>query len=266
MVRLVSYRPWHPAWSGIEFAPAATRPYAAGEMDVPDVVSPPPGARERSRSGRRRLALAVVGLAGAACAPWRSAGDAVPAGIKGPFSVVLDAGHGGRDPGATSPVAPVIEKEVALRVALLTGAALQRQRVGVVYTRQDDRFIPLAARAALAGRSGASLLLSVHVNAASDPAVRGAEAWHRPGGAGAALASATLAGLAPVLQGHDLTVRGTRDGSHLAVLRASVPAVLVELGYLTNRQEARLLTRPAYLEELARGLVAGVTRYRDGAA
>ncbi|HEX2325677.1 MAG TPA: N-acetylmuramoyl-L-alanine amidase, partial [Chloroflexota bacterium] len=63
-----------------------------------------------------------------------------------------------------------------------------------------------------------------------------------------------------------LAVRGTRDGSHLAVLRADVPAVLVELGYLTNRQEARLLTRPAYLEELARGLVAGVTRYRDGAA
>jgi N-acetylmuramoyl-L-alanine amidase len=159
---------------------------------------------------------------------------------------------------------PLVEKEVALRVALLTGDALQRQGIRVVYTRTDDRFVPLAARAALAGRSGASLLLSVHVNAASDAGVRGAEAWHRPGGAGAALASATLAGLAPVLQGHDLIVRGTRDGSHLAVLRAAVPAVLVELGYLTNRQEARLLARPAYLEELARGLVAGVAHYREG--
>jgi N-acetylmuramoyl-L-alanine amidase len=216
---------------------------------------------------RRALgALAVVLLGSAGAAALAASRQPSPSGDpNGSIArrVVLDAGHGGRDPGAVSPVAPLVEAQVALQVALLTGARLQRQGIGVVYTRTDDRSVSLGERAALAGRSGAGLLLSLHLNAAPNPAVRGAEAWHGAAPLDVALAEATLAGLGAVLRDHDAGVRGTRHGPGLAVLRTPVPATLVELGYLTSPRDAALLTRPAFLEDLAEGLTAGVLRFLD---
>src|SRR5687767_13791421 len=84
----------------------------------------------------------------------------------GPFRVVIDAGHGGRDPGAISPLVPLAEKDVALDVALRLGASLQRRGVQVTYTRTDDRDVALAERAALAPRVGAQALVSIHLNSA----------------------------------------------------------------------------------------------------
>lgn len=94
----------------------------------------------------------------------------------GPFRVVIDAGHGGTDPGTISPYLQLTEKEVVLRLALQTGAALQRRGIEVVYTRTTDRLVPLAERAALATHRGAQALLSLHLNAASSPVAGGAEA------------------------------------------------------------------------------------------
>ncbi|HET7769354.1 MAG TPA: N-acetylmuramoyl-L-alanine amidase, partial [Chloroflexota bacterium] len=82
-----------------------------------------------------------------------------------PFRVVIDAGHGGKDPGAISPLLPLTEKDVALDVALRLGAALQRRGVQVVQTRTSDRDVALAERAATAGRVGAAALVSIHLNA-----------------------------------------------------------------------------------------------------
>src|SRR5687768_8406685 len=79
-----------------------------------------------------------------------------------PFRVVVDAGHGGKDPGALSPLLPLAEKDVALDVALRLGSALQRRGIQVAQTRTSDRDVALAERAALAGRVGAHALVSVH--------------------------------------------------------------------------------------------------------
>ncbi len=216
-----------------------------------------------------RAAAAVALAVGLLLTP----GLAIPAGAQAgvapaarPYRVLLDAGHGGRDPGAISPLSGLQEKDVALRVAQLTGAALQRRGVGVVYTRTDDRDVPLRERAALAARTGASVLVSVHLNAAPSPAVSGAEAWYGNGARDPQLAAAILAGLAPTLREYNVPLRGTRAGPSLAVLGGTVPSTLVELGYVSNVREASLLGQPGYLSRLAEGLASGVIAFRDSQA
>jgi N-acetylmuramoyl-L-alanine amidase/LysM repeat protein len=181
----------------------------------------------------------------------------------GPFRVVLDAGHGGRDPGAVSPLLPLPEKEVTLRLALLTGAALAQRGIDVAYTRTDDRYVGLVERAATAQRTGAHALVSIHLNSAENPAATGVEAWHGVGARDADLAAALLAALAASLQPYEIPVRGARPGSQLAVLRGSVPAVLIEVGYITNAHDAQHLAEDRFLRAVAEALASGITRFRD---
>ena len=188
-------------------------------------------------------------------------GHAVAAG---PFRVVIDAGHGGNDPGAISPLLPLTEKDIALDVALRLGAALQRRGVQVTHTRTDDRDVALAERAALAARVGAQALVSVHLNSAPNAAASGAEAWHGSGERDGELAAALLDGVAPALRRQAVGMRGTRAGPELAVLRTPVPAALIELGYVTNPTDARALSVPTVRADVAEGLAEGLVRFRDG--
>ena len=123
--------------------------------------------------------------------------------------------------------------------------------------------MPLQERAALAGRTGSSLLISLHLNSAPDSGVSGAEAWYGSGPRDHDLAGALLSGIAPAMREVSLALRGTRHGPSLAVLQSGVPAALIEVGYVSNRREAALLLQPSYLAKLAEGLAAGIARYRD---
>ena len=192
---------------------------------------------------------------------------ALPVGAAGStFRVVIDAGHGGKDPGAISPLLPLAEKEVALDVALRLGAALQRRGIQVVHTRTSDQYVGLAERAAVVGRVGAHALVSIHLNATANgnALASGAEGWHGAGERDAELAGALLNGLAPALRRHGLGVRGTRSGAELTVLRTAAPAALIELGYMTNPTDARALASMGVRADVAEGLADGVTRFRDG--
>ncbi|MDQ3700083.1 MAG: N-acetylmuramoyl-L-alanine amidase [Chloroflexota bacterium] len=182
------------------------------------------------------------------------------------FRVLLDAGHGGSDPGAISPAGGMQEKDVVLRVALLTGAALQRRGVAVVYTRTDDQYVALRERAAMATRLGASVMISLHVNSAPNRAVNGAEAWYGSGARDPDLAGVVLNGIAPALREYGVPVRGTRSGRSLAVLQGTVPSTLVELGYLSNAREATVLEQPAFHARVAEGLANGVIAFRASRA
>ncbi len=186
----------------------------------------------------------------------------VAAAAPAPFRVVLDPGHGGSDPGAIA--AGRQEKDVTLRLAQLTGAALQQQGVQVVHTRTDDRFVPLEARVATSDRVGASALVSIHLNAAENPAAGGAEVWYGDSPSDADLAVALLSALQPVLQGFGVATRGARPGPELAVMHAAAPAVLVEVAYLTNPHEAQLLGQDGFLSAVAGALATGIVRFRDG--
>lgn len=92
-------------------------------------------------------------------------------------TIVIDAGHGGKDPGTRGKLAK--EKDVALKIALKLGAYIEKNMpdVKVVYTRKDDRYIPLDERAAIANKNKADLFICIHANAIANPATYGTETF-----------------------------------------------------------------------------------------
>src|SRR5690606_27342700 len=92
-------------------------------------------------------------------------------------TVVIDAGHGGKDPGAVGKLAK--EKDITLALALKTGALIQEHIPGVtvIYTRKTDEFVELHKRAEIANKSGADLFISIHVNANNNTAAYGTDSW-----------------------------------------------------------------------------------------
>lgn len=175
--------------------------------------------------------------------------------------VVLDAGHGGKDPGA---VGSVIEKQVTLDVALRVRALLEAAGVDVILTRDGDRELHASKNTDLNLRagmgSGANLFVSIHVNAmAASGALKGygIETWWNPNHPGSA-------GLATVLQAHMVDVtgassRGLRSNRSLAVLRENrVPAALVEIGFTSHPVDGLNLKDGNYLDRVALGIARGI--------
>lgn len=152
--------------------------------------------------------------------------------------VAVDAGHGGTDPGGRSLGAP--EKTLALRYALRLGKYLTMAGCRVVYTRTTDVFVPLKQRAEIANKAGADLFVSVHANANDRSAASGPWTLYAEGSVqGARAAAAVQKALAGVLGGKVDAVypddSGWTGGRTLAVLRKTkMPAVLLELGFMTN--------------------------------
>jgi N-acetylmuramoyl-L-alanine amidase len=171
--------------------------------------------------------------------------------------IVLDPGHGGRDPGAGHN--GCVEKDIVLSVALMAADMMRASGVDVRLTRGDDTFIELNDRAALAGDVGAKLLLSLHCDAAANRGARGFTLYTprtRMGQAGplaAALEKSMGAG------GQEN--RGIRAAGFRVLMRTSCPAVLLEMGFLTNRYDARLLGDKSHQRTLARAIADGVIAY-----
>ena len=95
------------------------------------------------------------------------------------FTVVIDAGHGGKDPGAISANKKIYEKNVTLAVALMVGKSIEENHpeVKVLYTRKTDKFVGLNDRARMANKANADLFISIHTNAAKNRSARGAETY-----------------------------------------------------------------------------------------
>ena len=95
------------------------------------------------------------------------------------FIVVIDAGHGGKDPGALSANKSIREKDVTLQVALMVGETIKKKHpeVNVMYTRQKDVFVGLNDRARMANKANADLFISIHCNAATNRSAKGAETY-----------------------------------------------------------------------------------------
>ncbi len=177
--------------------------------------------------------------------------------------VVLDAGHGGHDPGAIG-LGGVVEKAVTLDLAQRVAARLRAELpVDVVLTRDDDAFVPIDARVDRA--SEASLFVSLHANAAENPRLSGIEVFYGGGGIEAAAAGP----LSPERLARNVTeaieqrlapIRTTvRPGRFGVLRRNAVPSILIEVAYLTNPGDAARIGDENY-----RGLVAQAIA--DGAA
>ncbi|SMP43804.1 N-acetylmuramoyl-L-alanine amidase [Desulfonatronum zhilinae] len=215
-------------------------------------------------------------------------------------TIMIDPGHGGKDPGAVAH--GLKEKDINLRMSRILGRMLEEKGFRVLYTRTTDVFIPLEERTAMANAQKADLFLSIHANAHPNPNMKGFEIYSlnlarnqdavRVAARENAVSSKKISDLQLILTDlmlnskitesrelatkiHGNTIngmrrthpkladRGIREAPFYVLMGAKMPAVLIEMGYLTNREEARLLNTDAYLRTLATNLLQGVLAYRD---
>lgn len=219
-------------------------------------------------------------------------------------TIVIDAGHGGKDPGAIGPTG-LKEKDVALDIAKRLKTKLEsRMNCKVLLTRSTDRFLELDERTMFANSVNADLFVSVHLNASRDRSARGVETYFlSPARSKDELAtaarenmmalgsqdeiendlayimsdltntqkvndSASLAGsvqtsMTAGLKHASLPVRnkGVKQAMFYVLWRASMPSVLVETGFISNREDERRFRSPAYLESVAESIAGGLASY-----
>jgi N-acetylmuramoyl-L-alanine amidase len=214
--------------------------------------------------------------------------------------IVIDAGHGGHDPGAKGK--SVTEAELVLDVALRLEKLLQKvPGVDVILTRRTDEFVPLQERTAIANREGADLFLSIHANASANAQARGVETYflnfatNLSAAAVAArenAASGQTMGALPDLvkaialnnkldESRDFatqvqrammeklrtsnnTIRdlGVKQAPFVVLIGAAMPSVLAEISFVTNPQEARLLKSNGYRQRIADALFNAIRKYQ----
>lgn len=171
--------------------------------------------------------------------------------------VVIDAGHGGRDPGAVG-IGGLQEKGVVMDISNQVATLLEQNGVQVVMTRQDDREIDLAPRVQLANRVNADIFVSIHANAIdmSRPDVNGIETYYYS--SGQRLAQTIHNSL---LQGTGARDRRVRQARFYVLRHTSMPAVLLEVGFVTGAEDAPRLANAAYRTQLAQAIVQGILQY-----
>lgn len=173
-------------------------------------------------------------------------------------TVMIDPGHGGEDPGTTS--GTVDEKDITLKVALLVRDYLKECGANVIMTREDDTFINKYDRAALANEKEADLFLSIHCNYLEDnPEISGVETYYMENADdGMELATAVHEQVLSVTGADDMYVR-TND--FVVIRETNMTAALIEIGYLSNAQDVKLLSQKEYQQKMAYGIAAGITAY-----
>ena len=239
-----------------------------------------------------------------ATAPSRSRVTRVTRVFRKLREVVIDAGHGGKDPGAIG-VAGMQEKTVVLDVAQRLEKLLEAAGVKVTMTRKDDTFISLQERTEIASRSRADLFVSIHANSSPARGVHGVEAYclkdlgtlekneaqrqanHKLMFKNLAMKKGSLSlediiedmlythkqSVSPVLaenlvdgvaQTAKAQDRGEKQSRFFVLRNTLIPAVLVEIGFVTNPKEGRLLKTDDYRQRIAEGLAKGILGYGDG--
>ena len=189
--------------------------------------------------------------------------------------VYLDAGHGGYDPGAS--YFGISEKSLTLAIQSRVKAKLEAEGYQVVTTRTSDTYVDLTDRSRAANASESDIFVSIHINASGSSAAQGIETYYyQPYAEYPSRINATYHAnptrlsmsdtLANAIQSSLINATGAQnqgvERQTFAVLReTTAPAVLLELGFLSNPQEAARLNTFAYQETLANAIVAGIKRY-----
>jgi len=302
----------------------ATTPTTAIMPVAPPIVVPPPALETKTTASL--AALPQVKLADPRPAPPeptllpsqpagpKSLPPAAPAtNSNGKFSlsrqlglgvsrIVIDAGHGGHDPGAHGN--GINEAELTLDVALRLHKLLQKQAgIEVVMTRDTDVFIPLQERTAIANREGADLFLSIHANASRNTQARGIETYFlnfamNPEAEAVAarenatsgqamhslpdivraialnnkinesrdLAETVQRSMAKRLGAKNRSLRdlGVKQAPFVVLIGAVMPSVLAEISFVTNKQDGALLKTQAYRQQIAQSLFDAILNYQQG--
>lgn len=217
--------------------------------------------------------------------------------------IVVDAGHGGHDTGTVGPNG-LQEKDLVLDVALRLGKLLEKQLgAEVVYTRDDDTFIPLETRTAIANKEQADLFISVHANSSSDASARGVETYYlnftssRDALETAARENAVSEKSIHELQdlvkkialkekiqesrefaadvqkslykglnarNPGLKNRGVKKAPFIVLIGANMPSILAEISFVSNPSDERKLKTSAYRQRIAESLYRGIATYVSG--
>jgi N-acetylmuramoyl-L-alanine amidase len=253
-------------------SPLPSRPVAAPELSAPDV----PSANSNGQfSIARQLGLGIS-------------------------RIVIDAGHGGHDPGAKAN--GLSEADLTLDVALRLKKLLEKQPgIEVVMTRETDVFVPLEERTAIANREAADLFLSIHVNASRNTSARGVETYFlnfatNPEAEAVAARENSASGrtmhslpsivraialnnkidesrdfaatvqksMVSTLSQKNKSLRdlGVKQAPFVVLIGAGMPSVLAEMSFVTNKQEGQLLKTGAYRQSIAQALHDAVLRYQ----
>ncbi|MYF56166.1 tetratricopeptide repeat protein [Candidatus Poribacteria bacterium] len=210
-------------------------------------------------------------------------------------TIVIDPGHGGKDPGGIG-VGNLYEKPIALAISKKIAAILTDRGYTVHLTRDSDKFIPLKERTAFAVRHKADLFLSIHANASYNASANGIETYYlnitssdkeaeRIAARENANSGYTIQELESLLKGliveskskdsrrlaahiqRELVAetgakdRGVKHARFVVLIGTSVPAVLIETGFITNPTEATKLTTDTYQEKVASAIVRGVEQF-----
>lgn len=207
---------------------------------------------------RARLLFLILfaGIPLGVCLPARTARAADP--LRNFDTVVIDAGHGGQDCGGV-PGQFVIEKIVNLDVAIRLQQILRSSGLQTRMTRSRDVFIPLGGRVAAANSRPRSIFVSVHFNSAPNRDARGIETYFYSSSS-YPLAAAIHRRAAPISAEN----RGIKRRGYYVLRHCCVPAVLVECGFLTNRDDGRLALDPRYRERLAGEIAKGILAVHRG--
>lgn len=184
------------------------------------------------------------------------------AGVK---YVVIDAGHGGTDPGASGTLdgKSYQEKAITLSVATIVKKKLEANGISVIMTRTGDTYPKLTERSALANQKDAAMFVSIHVNSAANaPTANGIEVYYATENNNNyyGLTSKTLASsiLNNLLEQTGAKSRGVKTERHLVTRTSLMPAVLVEVGFASNEDELKKLIDTDYQTQLAEGITLGI--------
>ncbi|MES1025276.1 N-acetylmuramoyl-L-alanine amidase [Gloeocapsa sp. BRSZ] len=171
--------------------------------------------------------------------------------------VVIDPGHGGKDPGAIG-IGGVQEKQVILPISKQIAAILEKEGIKVVMTRDSDYFLDLAPRVAIAERANADIFVSIHANSMglSRPDINGLETYYFS--SGQRLAQVIHRNIVRRVTVRD---RGVRRARFYVLRKSSMPSVLVEVGYMTGREDNPRLRNPAYQTQMAEAIAQGILEY-----
>jgi N-acetylmuramoyl-L-alanine amidase len=176
------------------------------------------------------------------------------------FSVVIDPGHGGTDPGAIG-IGGIRETDVVLEVSKIVKKLLSEKGVKVRLTRKNELDLDLPPRVNFANKTNADIFVSIHANASRGKRrdINGLETFYFRGWRGRLLAKR--------IQQHILRVspgspdRGVKQGRFYVIKNTRMPAVLVEIGFLTGRLDARRLEKTAHRKRIAYAISKGILEY-----
>lgn len=180
-----------------------------------------------------------------------------PVGGNGKKVVVIDAGHGDQDPG-TIGYSKKKEKDFNLAVAQKVGQLLEDEPdIDFVLTRSDDTFLKLEERARIANDLNADVFISIHANSAGSTSASGSETYYQRS------ASKSLASVMHkyLVKATGLSDRGVKYGNFHVIRETKMPAVLLEVGYLSNPKDEAALFTESLQNNVAQGIVSGIKEY-----